>query len=63
MISNQIYKLRKKQGWSQELLAEKLNISRQTLSKWELGDSKPSIDNLIRIRNVFDVTYEYLLDY
>jgi len=63
VISNQIYKLRKKQGWSQELLAEKLNISRQTLSKWELGDSKPNIDNLIQIRNVFDVTYEYLLDY
>ena len=63
MISNQIYKLRKKQGWSQELLAEKLNISRQTLSKWDLGDSKPNIDNLIQIRNVFDVTYEYLLDY
>ena len=63
MISNQIYKLRKQQGWSQELLAEKLNISRQTLSKWELGDSKPNIDNLILIRNVFDVTYEDLLDY
>lgn len=63
MISNQIYELRKGQGWSQELLAEKLNISRQTLSKWELGDSKPNIDNLIQIRNVFDVTYEYLLDY
>lgn len=63
MISDQIYKLRNIHGWSQEVLAEKLNISRQTISKWELGNSKPNIDNLIQIRNLFDVTYEYLLDY
>ena len=41
MISNQIYYLRKERGWSQELLVEKLNVSRQTLSKWESGESKP----------------------
>lgn len=62
MLSNQLYILRKKQGWSQELLAEKLNVSRQTLSKWESGDSKPHIDNLILIRRIFNVTYEDLLD-
>lgn len=35
MVAEKIYKLRKVKGWSQELLAEKLNVSRQTLSKWE----------------------------
>lgn len=62
MISEQIYKLRKLNGWSQELLAEKLNVSRQTLSKWELNESKPNIDKLILIKNLFDVKYEDLLD-
>lgn len=62
MISEQIYKLRKSNGWSQELLAEKLNVSRQTLSKWELNESKPNIDKLILIKNLFDVKYEDLLD-
>lgn len=62
MLSNQIYLLRKKQGWSQETLAEKLNASRQTLSKWESGNSKPNIDNLILIRKIFNIRYEDLLD-
>ena len=62
MISNQIVQLRKQNGWSQELLAEKLNLSRQTISKWELGISNPNIDNLISIKKMFDVTYEFLLE-
>lgn len=62
MIAEKIYKLRKVKGWSQELLAEKLNVSRQTLSKWELNVTKPNIDQLILIRKLFDVNYEYLLD-
>ena len=62
MISNQIVLLRKQNGWSQELLAEKLNLSRQTISKWELGISNPNIDNLIHIKKMFDVTYEFLLE-
>lgn len=62
MISNQIVLLRKQNGWSQELLAEKLNLSRQTISKWELGISNPNIDNLIHIKKIFDVTYEFLLE-
>ena len=57
MLSNQIYLF-----WSQETLAEKLNVSRQTLSKWESGNSKPNINNLILIRKIFNVQYEDLLD-
>jgi len=62
MLSIRLCKLRYEQGWSQEALAEKLNTSRQTISKWESGKSLPSIDNLILIRNVFNVSYEELLD-
>lgn len=43
MISETIALLRKKSGYSQEKLAEKVGVSRQTLSKWELGDSLPDI--------------------
>ena len=61
MISIQLYKIRLKNGWSQETLAEKLNTSRQTISKWESGLSKPTLDNLILMKNVLDVSYEELI--
>ena len=46
-LSEKIMLLRKKQGWSQEELANRLNISRQSISKWESGQSQPDIDKII----------------
>lgn len=53
--------LRKKEGWSQGELAAKLNISRQTISKWELNESLPDAENIVKISNLFNVTTDYLL--
>ncbi len=60
-ISEKLYKLRKQSGLSQEELAEKLNVSRQAISKWETGTSIPESDKLISISNFFEVSLDYLL--
>ena len=52
--------LRKKSFLSQEALAEKLNVTRQTISKWELEQSKPDMDKLIEISKLFGVNIELL---
>lgn len=56
-----IYNLRKQYGYSQEELAEKLNVSRQSVSKWENGSSIPEITKIIELSNLFNVTTDYLL--
>ena len=56
-----LQKLRKANGLSQEQLAEKLNVSRQAVSKWETG-SVPDMDNVIKISRFFDCTLDYLLN-
>ena len=48
-------------GMTQETLAEKLNVSRQTISKWELGTSQPSMDMIVVISDHFHVSTDYLL--
>ncbi|MDR2360949.1 MAG: helix-turn-helix domain-containing protein [Oscillospiraceae bacterium] len=53
--------LRKKSGLSQEQLAEQLNVSRQSISKWELSESMPDSENLIKLTTLFSVTADYLL--
>lgn len=53
--------LRKSKGLSQEQLAAQMTVSRQAISKWELGESNPDIENLIQISNIFNVTIDYLL--
>ncbi|WP_042277436.1 helix-turn-helix domain-containing protein [[Clostridium] dakarense] len=53
--------LRKKEGMSQEVLAEKLNTSRQAISKWENGQGFPETEKLLKIGNIFDVSIDYLL--
>lgn len=53
--------LRKSKGLSQEQLAEELNITRQTVSKWETGQSTPDIEYLSKISNFFDVSTDYLI--
>lgn len=60
-LSEKIQSLRKKQGMSQEALAEKLNVSRQAVSKWELGVSVPDVDKIVLMSNLFGVTTDYLL--
>ena len=62
MISKTIALLRKKSGYSQEKLAEKVGVSRQTLSKWELGDSLPDIISSSRLAEIFDISLDELVN-
>jgi transcriptional regulator with XRE-family HTH domain len=52
---------RKNKGWSQEDLAEKLFVSRQSVSKWENGQNYPSIEIIIKVSDLFGVTIDELL--
>ncbi len=61
-FSDNLIKLRKGKSWSQEDLAEKLGISRQAVSKWEVGTSKPDIDNVIKISKLFEVSIDELVN-
>ena len=54
--------LRKQSGLSQEQLAERLAVSRQAISKWELGSSLPDTENVIQLGRLFQVSLDYLLD-
>ena len=60
-ISEKIYTLRKEHNLSQEELANKLNVSRQTVSKWELGESCPDFDKIIPLCEIFGLSTEELL--
>lgn len=60
-ISEKILKLRKANNISQENLAEQLNVSRQSISKWETGQSVPETEKLIALSEIFNVTIDYLL--
>ena len=53
---NKLYHLRKQKGLSQEELANRLNVSRQTISKWEVGDSTPDMEKLIAISDMFQIS-------
>ena len=61
MLGQRINELRIALGWSQVQLAEKLSISKQTVSNWENENIQPSIEMLIRIAKVFHVSTDYLL--
>lgn len=52
---------RKKKGWSQDELAERLFVSRQSVSKWETGQNYPSIEIIIKLSDLFSVTIDELL--
>lgn len=60
-ISEKIQQLRKKNGFSQEQLAEKLEVSRQAVSKWENGTSFPDIEKLVLISELFQVSTDSLV--
>ena len=59
--ANRLYELRKKQGLSQEELAEKLGVSRQAVSKWERSEASPDTDNLIALAKIYDMTLDELI--
>ena len=61
MIGEKIQQLRKDNSMSQEELASKLTISRQAISKWELGDSIPDTENVVQLSKIFSVSTDYLL--
>lgn len=60
-FADKLLKLRTQCGYSQEALAEKLNVSRQAVSKWELGTTLPETDKVITISEFFNVSTDYLL--
>lgn len=61
ILADKIIQLRKKQGWSQEELAEQLNVSRQAVSKWEGAQATPDLSKLLAMSQLFGVTTDYLL--
>ncbi len=61
ILADKIMELRKKNGWSQEELAEKMDVSRQSISKWESAQSVPDMGRLVRLSEVFGVSTDYLL--
>ena len=60
-LAEKLFELRKEKGWSQEKLAEQINVSRQSISKWESGQVLPEIEKIIEISKIFQVTTDYLL--
>ena len=59
-IGNKIMELRKKKGLSQEELAEKIGVSRQTISKWELGETSPDLKQSKELSKIFNVSLDEL---
>lgn len=60
-FNNKLYELRKQKGLSQEELANRLNVSRQTISKWEVGDSTPDLEKLAAISDLFNISLDELV--
>ena len=61
ILADKIILLRKKAGWSQEELAEQLNVTRQSVSKWEGAQSIPDMNKILLMSRIFGVTTDYLL--
>lgn len=61
MLGQKIYELRRAFGWSQVELARRLSISKQTVSNWENDNIQPSIEMLVRLAKVFNVSADFLL--
>lgn len=59
-FKQQLLNLRKQKGVSQEFLADKLQVSRQTISKWELGETTPDLENLVRLSEFFEISLDEL---
>ena len=61
-IGKKIMELRKKNGFSQEELADKVGVTRQTISKWELGETSPDLKQAKELSNIFKVSLDELVD-
>ena len=61
ILAEKITEERKKNGWSQEEMAEKLSVSRQAVSKWESAQSTPDLQKVLRLAEIFGVSTDYLL--
>ena len=61
MLGKRIYQLRNAFGWNQVQLAERLNISKQTVSNWENENIQPSVEMLVRLAKLFHTSTDYLL--
>ncbi len=61
ILADKIMNLRKKNGWSQEELAEKMQVSRQAVSKWEGAQTVPDLEKILTLSKLFGVTTDYLL--
>ncbi len=61
ILADKIIRLRKKNGWSQEELADKMNVSRQAVSKWESAQTLPDLEKILHLGVLFGVTTDYLL--
>lgn len=61
ILADKITELRKKRGWSQEELAEKVDVTRQSVSKWESAQSTPDLDKILKLAEIFEVTTDELL--
>ena len=61
-LADKIVHLRKANGWSQEDLAERLNVSRQSISRWEGATAQPDAANILQLSKLFGVTTDYLLN-
>ncbi|MER2115237.1 MAG: helix-turn-helix transcriptional regulator, partial [Solibacillus isronensis] len=61
IFSERLKKEREKRGWSQADLAEKIHVSRQSVSKWETGKNYPSIEVIIDLSDLFGITIDEML--
>lgn len=61
IFADKLIQLRKKSGWSQEELAEQMNVSRQAVSKWEGAQAVPDLEKMLRLSQLFGVSTDYLL--
>lgn len=61
ILADKIIRLRKQNGWSQEELAEKMQVSRQAVSKWEGAQTTPDLEKILMLSSLFGVTTDYLL--
>ncbi len=61
ILADKIMCLRKQKGWSQEELANKMSVSRQSVSKWESESTIPEMDKIVLLSNIFNVSTDYLL--
>ena len=60
-LADKLFELRKEKGWSQEKLAEQINVSRQSISKWESDQALPELEKIVELSKIFQVTTDYLL--